>query len=219
MRNSNSENLLLIKTAPIWYFVLLQEEDELDSGTMVRAAGDEMGTVRVASTMSDGANTMIEHDDTLASQLGTMVINAEDEEEEGTMKSKALRKCTHFSGGLCTFQGRQVHAGHTGWLSRHFAAAARTGCKAAKQSERGGEAGRPQLWGVGGWHVEWHRQEASATRRDLLLNLNDHSLIACCHFCLLFLDRCRQAHAVFRCTILSYWNSELLTLPIFSLFS
>uniref|UniRef100_A0A9L0JBS7 Serine/threonine kinase 4 n=1 Tax=Equus asinus TaxID=9793 RepID=A0A9L0JBS7_EQUAS len=67
---------------------LLQEEDEMDSGTMVRAAGDEMGTVRVASTMSDGANTMIEHDDTLPSQLGTMVINAEDEEEEGTMKRR-----------------------------------------------------------------------------------------------------------------------------------
>uniref|UniRef100_A0AAA9SR67 non-specific serine/threonine protein kinase n=2 Tax=Bos TaxID=9903 RepID=A0AAA9SR67_BOVIN len=64
------------------------EEDELDSGTMVRAAGDEMGTVRVASSMSDGANTMIEHDDTLPSQLGTMVINTEDEEEEGTMKRR-----------------------------------------------------------------------------------------------------------------------------------
>ncbi|KAK2489636.1 hypothetical protein MC885_000310, partial [Smutsia gigantea] len=64
------------------------EEDEMDSGTMVRAAGDEMGTVRVASTMSDGANTMIEHDDTLPSQLGTMVINAEDEGEEGTMKRR-----------------------------------------------------------------------------------------------------------------------------------
>ncbi|XP_004858233.1 serine/threonine-protein kinase 4 isoform X1 [Heterocephalus glaber] len=64
------------------------EEDEMDSGTMVRAVGDEMGTVRVASTMSDGANTMIEHDDTLPSQLGTMVINAEDEEGEGTMKRR-----------------------------------------------------------------------------------------------------------------------------------
>uniref|UniRef100_A0A2K6U1L8 Serine/threonine-protein kinase 4 n=1 Tax=Saimiri boliviensis boliviensis TaxID=39432 RepID=A0A2K6U1L8_SAIBB len=64
------------------------EEDEMDSGTMVRAVGDEMGTVRVASTMTDGANTMIEHDDTLPSQLGTMVINAEDEEEEGTMKRR-----------------------------------------------------------------------------------------------------------------------------------
>ncbi|PNJ86144.1 STK4 isoform 2 [Pongo abelii] len=64
------------------------EEDEMDSGTMVRAVGEEMGTVRVASTMTDGANTMIEHDDTLPSQLGTMVINAEDEEEEGTMKRR-----------------------------------------------------------------------------------------------------------------------------------
>uniref|UniRef100_A0A2K5UQY5 non-specific serine/threonine protein kinase n=1 Tax=Macaca fascicularis TaxID=9541 RepID=A0A2K5UQY5_MACFA len=64
------------------------EEDEMDSGTMVRAVGDEMGTVRVASTMTDGANTMIEHDDTLPSQLGTMVINTEDEEEEGTMKRR-----------------------------------------------------------------------------------------------------------------------------------
>uniref|UniRef100_A0A8C7ATU8 non-specific serine/threonine protein kinase n=1 Tax=Neovison vison TaxID=452646 RepID=A0A8C7ATU8_NEOVI len=64
------------------------EEDEMDSGTMVRAAGDEMGTVRVASATSDGASTMIEHGDTLPSQLGTMVINAEDEEEEGTMKRR-----------------------------------------------------------------------------------------------------------------------------------
>lgn len=69
----------------------------MDSGTMVRAAGDEMGTVRVASTVSDGASTMIEHGDTLPSQLGTMVINAEDEEEEGTMKSKALLKYTPSS--------------------------------------------------------------------------------------------------------------------------
>lgn len=61
----------------------------MDSGTMVRAAGEEMGTVRVASTMSGGASTMIEHGDTLPSQLGTMVINTEDEEEEGTMKSEA----------------------------------------------------------------------------------------------------------------------------------
>ncbi|XP_010148317.1 PREDICTED: serine/threonine-protein kinase 4, partial [Eurypyga helias] len=62
------------------------EEDETDSGTMVRASGDETGTIRAVNTMSDGANTMIEHDDTLESQLGTMVINTEEEEEEGTMK-------------------------------------------------------------------------------------------------------------------------------------
>lgn len=80
----------------------------MDSGTMVRAAGDEMGTVRVASTMSDGANTMIEHDDTLPSQLGTMVINSEEEEEEGTMKSKALIKQTNFAGRRRTFQREQI---------------------------------------------------------------------------------------------------------------
>ncbi|NWI67000.1 STK4 kinase, partial [Todus mexicanus] len=64
------------------------EEDETDSGTMVRASGDETGTIRAVNTMSDGANTMIEHDGTLESQLGTMVINTEDEEEEGTMKRR-----------------------------------------------------------------------------------------------------------------------------------
>lgn len=70
------------------YGILVQEEDETDSGTMVRASGDETGTIRAVNTMSDGANTMIEHDGTLESQLGTMVINTEEEEEEGTMKSK-----------------------------------------------------------------------------------------------------------------------------------
>lgn len=65
-----------------------QEEDETDSGTMVRASGDESGTIRAVNTLGDGANTMIEHDGTLESQLGTMVINTEEEEEEGTMKSK-----------------------------------------------------------------------------------------------------------------------------------
>ncbi|KFR06701.1 Serine/threonine-protein kinase 4, partial [Nipponia nippon] len=64
------------------------EEDETDSGTMVRASGDETGTIRAINTMGDGANTMIEHDGTLESQLGTMVINTEDEEEEGTMKRR-----------------------------------------------------------------------------------------------------------------------------------
>lgn len=92
----------------------------MDSGTMVRAAGDEMGTVRVASTTSDGASTMIEHGDTLPSQLGTMVINTEDEEEEGTMKSKALVKYTPFSDNPCKFQRKQALMVHmdSGWS--HF---------------------------------------------------------------------------------------------------
>uniref|UniRef100_A0A8C6QRT8 Protein kinase domain-containing protein n=1 Tax=Nannospalax galili TaxID=1026970 RepID=A0A8C6QRT8_NANGA len=52
------------------------DEDELDSYTMA------------TSTMSEGAQTMIEHNSTMfESDLGTMVINSEDEEEEdGTMK-------------------------------------------------------------------------------------------------------------------------------------
>lgn len=66
----------------------VQEEDETDSRTMVRARGQETSTIRTASGMSEGINTMIEYNDTLESQLGTMVINAEDEEDEGTMKSK-----------------------------------------------------------------------------------------------------------------------------------
>lgn len=86
----------------------------MDSGTMVRAAGDEMGTVRVASATSDGASTMIEHGDTLPSQLGTMVINAEDEEEEGTMKSKALLKCTLSSDNPCALQRKRALVVHTG---------------------------------------------------------------------------------------------------------
>lgn len=64
---------------------------------MVRARGQESGTIRAACGMSEGANTMIEYNDTLASQLGTMVINAEDEEDEGTMKSKCFLKLLLFS--------------------------------------------------------------------------------------------------------------------------
>lgn len=91
---------------------------------MVRAAGDEMGTVRVASSMSDGANTMIEHDDTLPSQLGTMVINTEDEEEEGTMKSKALIKQTNFTGRPGAFQRKQILAVHMDSILRLHSVAA-----------------------------------------------------------------------------------------------
>lgn len=67
----------------------LQDEDELDSHTMVKTSSESVGTMRAASTMSEGAQTMIEHSSTmLESDLGTMVINSEDEEEEdGTMKS------------------------------------------------------------------------------------------------------------------------------------
>lgn len=70
----------------------MKEEDEIDSRTMVRARGQETGTIRATCGMSEGVNTMIEYNDTLATQLGTMVINAEDEEDEGTMKSKCFLK-------------------------------------------------------------------------------------------------------------------------------
>ena len=70
----------------------LQDEDELDSHTMVKTSSESVGTMRATSTMSEGAQTMIEHSSTmLESDLGTMVINSEDEEEEdGTMKSMWL---------------------------------------------------------------------------------------------------------------------------------
>ncbi|XP_038935794.1 serine/threonine-protein kinase 3 isoform X5 [Rattus norvegicus] len=67
------------------------DEDELDSHTMVKTSSEGVGTMRATSTMSEGAQTMIEHNSTmLESDLGTMVINSEDEEEEdGTMKRNA----------------------------------------------------------------------------------------------------------------------------------
>lgn len=69
---------------------------------MVRASGDETNTIRAVSTLGDGANTMIEHDGTLESQLGTMVVNTEDEEEEGTMKSKNTSlTATELLGNRC----------------------------------------------------------------------------------------------------------------------
>lgn len=65
-----------------------QDEDEVDQGTMVRASTSDLGTVRAAGSLRSSLGTMIEHNDsTLDSQLGTMVINSEDEQEDaGTMK-------------------------------------------------------------------------------------------------------------------------------------
>ncbi|KAF7246279.1 Serine/threonine-protein kinase 3 [Varanus komodoensis] len=66
------------------------DEDELDSHTMVKTSSESVGTMRATSTMSDSAQTMIEHNSTmLESDLGTMVINSDDddnEDEDGTMK-------------------------------------------------------------------------------------------------------------------------------------
>lgn len=135
----------------------------MDSGTMVRAAGDEMGTVRVASTVSDGAGTMIEHGDTLPSQLGTMVINAEDEEEEGTMKSKALLKYTPSSDNPHAFQGKPAHIVHsTGWS--HFLIV--------------------QGWGVreGRAGLRRQRQESVSNEEGPSFEPEWPPLIECCHF-------------------------------------
>lgn len=78
--------------------VLFQDEDEVDQGTMVRAGTGDSGTIRAAGSLGSTARTMIEHGDTgtMQSQLGTMVINSDDEDEEeaGTMKSKT-QKYTH----------------------------------------------------------------------------------------------------------------------------
>jgi len=78
---------------------VFQDEDEVDQGTMVRAGTGDLGTVRAAGSLvgslsSGTARTMIAHEDedtgTMRSQLGTMVINSDDEEDEeaGTMKRK-----------------------------------------------------------------------------------------------------------------------------------
>ncbi|XP_061787409.1 serine/threonine-protein kinase 3 isoform X2 [Nerophis lumbriciformis] len=65
-----------------------EEETEVDSHTMVKSGSEGAGTMRATSTMSDGAQTMIEHGNTmLESDLGTMVINSDDEEEEEDQRS------------------------------------------------------------------------------------------------------------------------------------
>uniref|UniRef100_W5KV90 non-specific serine/threonine protein kinase n=1 Tax=Astyanax mexicanus TaxID=7994 RepID=W5KV90_ASTMX len=59
----------------------------MDQGTMVRAGASDMGTVRAVGLLGSTSGTMIEHDGTMESQLGTMVINSDDEDETaGTMK-------------------------------------------------------------------------------------------------------------------------------------
>ncbi|KAM4692234.1 serine/threonine-protein kinase 4 [Rhinophrynus dorsalis] len=62
------------------------EEDDVDSGTMVQARGKDLNTVQDFGTTNERAdNTMVEKDQ-LEVQLGTMLINNEEEEESGTMK-------------------------------------------------------------------------------------------------------------------------------------
>lgn len=65
------------------------DEDDVDSSTMVQTRNKDMNTMQEFSTMSEGADgTMVENEH-LETQLGTMLINEEDEDEEaesGTMK-------------------------------------------------------------------------------------------------------------------------------------
>lgn len=153
----------------------------MDSGTMVRAAGDEMGTVRVASTMSDGANTMIEHDDTLPSQLGTMVINAEEEEEEGTMKSKALTRPTWQAGRARSRESR--------FCGPHGLSPEAPFCCHNQRSERALE-GWGAAEGLGGRKLARGVRGRQVTGRDRLSDLHDHSLSI---FFFLFRDLWRRA--------------------------
>lgn len=62
----------------------------MDQGTMVRAGTSDLGTIRAAGSLGSSAGTMIEHGGgTMESQLGTMVINSDEEDEDaGTMKSR-----------------------------------------------------------------------------------------------------------------------------------
>ena len=76
-------------------YLYQEEETEVDSHTMVKSGTEGPGTMRASGTMSDGAQTMIEHGSTmLESDLGTMVINSDEEEEEEddqrSMRSKHL---------------------------------------------------------------------------------------------------------------------------------
>uniref|UniRef100_A0A8C6M2Q7 Serine/threonine-protein kinase 3 n=1 Tax=Nothobranchius furzeri TaxID=105023 RepID=A0A8C6M2Q7_NOTFU len=64
-----------------------EDETEVDSHTMVKSGTEGAGTMRATSTMSDGAQTMIEHSTMLESDLGTMVINSDDENEEEAQRS------------------------------------------------------------------------------------------------------------------------------------
>ncbi|KAM3923795.1 serine/threonine-protein kinase 4 [Leptodactylus fuscus] len=64
------------------------DEDDVDAGTMVQAGNKDMNTMQEFSTMSEGADGTMVDNEHLETQLGTMLIN-EDEEEEaesGTMK-------------------------------------------------------------------------------------------------------------------------------------
>lgn len=69
---------------------------------MVKSGSEGAGTMRATSTMSDGAQTMIEHGSTmLESDLGTMVINSDDDDDEdedqGSMRSEHIHNVNSLS--------------------------------------------------------------------------------------------------------------------------
>ncbi len=83
--------------------IVQDEEVEVDSHTMVKSASENAGTMRATGTMSDGAQTMIEHCNTmLESDLGTMVINSDDDDDDddevdlGSMRSEYLYHFLHI---------------------------------------------------------------------------------------------------------------------------
>uniref|UniRef100_A0A8C5AMJ3 non-specific serine/threonine protein kinase n=1 Tax=Gadus morhua TaxID=8049 RepID=A0A8C5AMJ3_GADMO len=71
------------------------EETEVDSHTMVKSGPEGPGTMRATGTMSDGAQTMIEHGSTMCElDLGTMVINSDEEEEEEEDQRSMRSECS-----------------------------------------------------------------------------------------------------------------------------
>ena len=81
----------------------------MDSHTMVKSGSEGAGTMRATSTMSDGAQTMIEHGSTmLESDLGTMVINSDDdddeEEDQGSMRSEHTHNVNSLSLEIIEFE-------------------------------------------------------------------------------------------------------------------
>lgn len=98
----------------IWLNVLQEEETEVDSHTMVKSGSEGAGTMRATSTMSDGAQTMIEHGSTmLESDLGTMVINSDDDDEEEEDHGSMRSEHTHMFIQLLGERGLKCNLIHT----------------------------------------------------------------------------------------------------------
>lgn len=88
--------------------VAQEEETEVDSHTMVKSGSEGAGTMRATSTMSDGAQTMIEHGSTmLESDLGTMVINSDDDDEEEEDQRSMRSECTYNAYSGNSVMGRK----------------------------------------------------------------------------------------------------------------